>query len=41
MLSTVDELGTGRLRLPLDYITANGVTYGQPVIAECEIEGKL
>ncbi|WIA09999.1 hypothetical protein OEZ85_010211 [Tetradesmus obliquus] len=39
MLSTVDELGTGRLRLPLSYITANGTTYGQPVIAECEFDG--
>uniref|UniRef100_A0A383W0Y2 Uncharacterized protein n=1 Tax=Tetradesmus obliquus TaxID=3088 RepID=A0A383W0Y2_TETOB len=39
MLSTVDELGTGRLRLPLSYITANGIIYGQPVVAECEFHG--
>jgi hypothetical protein len=41
MLCTVDELGTGRLRLSLNYIKANSIKYGQPIIVEQEDSGEL
>jgi hypothetical protein len=40
MLCTVDELGTGRIRLSLDYIKANSIACGQPIIVEQEDAGE-
>lgn len=37
----INELGSGRIRLPLDLIEANNISYAQPIIVTSEINGEL
>lgn len=37
---TIDELGSGRIRLPPDFVQVNSIAYAQPVVVTYEKIGK-